>query len=287
MMPHWLDLKYFLAVAECKNISRASEILGISQPSLSLAIKRLEDIAQVKLFVRKKNGVDLTREGVAFKERSADLLELWQSISDDVKRSSHEVSGRYIFGAHISVALARFIPVLHAVMKNYPKLELSFRHGWSRIITDQVIGYDIDFAMVVNPTPHPDLVISEICRDRVGFFAHQDRRESDVLIYDPDLLQSQALLKIARASGLNFKRTITSNSLEFIAKLTEIGIGIGLLPERVVNELKNPQIALLHDELPQFQDRHCLIYRVDAQKTKSQRMLASELKRLLIASVEI
>lgn len=286
MMPHWLDLKYFLTVCESKNITRAAELLGISQPSLSLAIKRLENVAQVNLFIRTKTGVDLTREGIAFKTRSEELMELWQSISEDVKRKSDEISGRYTIGAHVSVALTSLISVVSELMTKHRELELSLTHGWSRVITDQVIGFDIDFAMVVNPTPHPDLVISEICRDEVSFYVRESGFDRDVLIYDPNLLQSQSLLNSIKSLGLRFKRTITSSSLEFIARLTRAGIGVGLLPSRVVNNLESHQITPWSEGLPIFHDKHCLIYRADAQQTKSARMLAADLKKLLIASVK-
>jgi DNA-binding transcriptional LysR family regulator len=56
------DLKYLIEVANTKNISRAAERIGIAQPSLSLAIKRLEEACGVALIVRSKNGVQMTKK---------------------------------------------------------------------------------------------------------------------------------------------------------------------------------------------------------------------------------
>lgn len=285
MIPHWHDLKYFLTVCESKNISRAAELLGISQPSLSLAIKRLENVAQVELFIRTKTGVDLTREGIAFRERSEQLMDLWQSISEDIKRKSDEISGRYIVGAHVSVALMSLVSVIADLMKLHANLELTITHGLSRVITDQVIGFDIDFALVVNPTPHPDLVITEIVHDEVGFYVNAREHMRDVLIYDPNMLQSQSLLGSMKSLGIKFKRTITSSSLELIAHLTRLGSGVGLLPARVV-KLNAPELTPWSEALPIFHDRHCLIYRADAQSTKSARMLAHDLRKLLVARIK-
>lgn len=287
MMPQATDLKYFLTVCESKNISRASELLGISQPSLSLAIKRLENIAGVRLLVRTKAGVDLTHEGAAFRVRAEELLDLWQAISHDIKKSSDEVGGRYVFGAHMSVALVGLVSAISNLMAAHPALEISVTHGWSRNITDQIISFDIDFALVVNPVSHPDLVINEICQDQVGFFVQREKFDKNVLIYDPNLLQSQALLKAIKEHGLIFKRTITSSSLEFIGRLAQLGVGVGLLPARAVTYLSEPQLTLWDEDLPRFHDRHCLIYRADAQKTKSARMLATSLKELLVASLQV
>lgn len=285
MLPHSLDLKYFLCVCECKNISRASELLGISQPSVSMAIKRLENIAGTSLLVRGKTGVDLTRAGEAFKARSEELLELWQAIFEEIKRSVDEVSGRYVLGAHVSVALMSLTFVIKQLMQMHPALELSISHGLSRMITDQVISFDIDFALVVNPAAHPDLVIKEINRDVVGFFVQRLGFDHNVLIYDPNLLQAQSLLKVIKAMGLKFKRTITSSSLEFIGRLAEKGVGVALMPERAARYVGG--LSLWENHLPTFADRHCLIYRADAHRTKSSRIIAKDLTRLLIARNEV
>jgi len=256
-MPQGTDLKYFLAVCQSKNISRASEVLGISQPSLSLAIKRLESIAGVKLLVRSKMGVDLTHAGVAFKERSAQLLELWQNMSSDIKKSTIEVSGRYTLGAHISVALPNLMPIIKNVLDTFPKLELVFEHGLSRLITDQVIGFDIDFALVVNPVAHADLVIRELYQDEVGFFVNPNAFDSSTLLYDPNLLQSQALIKQANTYGVTFKKSLTSSSLEMLGKLAQNGAGVAILPKRVVNYLGLPLLKLWDEQLPVYHDQHC------------------------------
>ena len=57
------DLNYFLHVAEAKNISRAADLVGITQPSLSTALKRLEVQMDVQLIVRDRHGVHLTKAG--------------------------------------------------------------------------------------------------------------------------------------------------------------------------------------------------------------------------------
>ena len=61
MVPSAAELEYFLEVSSTLNLSRASERLGISQPSLSLAIKRLEQSVGTELFIRHKHGVTLTQ----------------------------------------------------------------------------------------------------------------------------------------------------------------------------------------------------------------------------------
>lgn len=278
MMPQALDLKYFLMVCESKNISRASERLGISQPSLSLAIKRLESLAGMPLFIRSKTGVEITRAGLVFRERAEELLGLWENLSSDIKKQSDLLSGRYVIGAHVSLALKLLAPLIAQLVKKYPSLEISLEHGLSRVITDQVIGFDIDFAVVVNPTPHPDLVIREFQTDHVGFYVAPKDFDRNVLIFDAHLLQSQHLLNAIKKFGLSFKRTITTPSLEMVDALVKEGIGVGILPDRI----KSPSLRLWDQALPLFSDRHCLIHRADAQTSSAARLLSKELMHLLV-----
>jgi len=96
MLPSAAELEYFLEVANTLNLSRASERLGLSQPSLSLAIKRLELSIGTQLFIRHKQGVTLTQGNFSISpgrhpersEGSPDSgTEIPHVVRDDVSRS--------------------------------------------------------------------------------------------------------------------------------------------------------------------------------------------------------
>ena len=105
-LPSAHDLHYFIEVAETENLSRAAEKLGVRQPTLSLAMRRLEDAAGVALLVRGKTGVQLTHAGRRFLSKSRLLLEQWNEVRTSAQREETEVSGRYSLGVHPSVALS-------------------------------------------------------------------------------------------------------------------------------------------------------------------------------------
>jgi DNA-binding transcriptional LysR family regulator len=170
--------------------------------------------------------------------------------------------------------LEHFLPKLNST---YPDLELSLKHGLSREITEQVINWKIDFGIVVNPKHHLDLVINELCKDKVTLFSSGGNKNT--LIFDPNLKQTDAINKKLQKSSLIFEKEITSENLEVVAKLTSLGIGIGILPARVAKQHKN--LKALKDA-PYFIDRICLIYRKEKQKSMSSKtiiaaILASEI----------
>ncbi|RYZ64762.1 MAG: LysR family transcriptional regulator, partial [Proteobacteria bacterium] len=74
MIPQFIDLKYFLVICETQNFSRASERLGVVQPTLSKAMVRLEDIAGVPLLIRHSSGVRVTRAGEVLRLQAQELV---------------------------------------------------------------------------------------------------------------------------------------------------------------------------------------------------------------------
>lgn len=267
------DLVYFREIAKTKNLSRAAERLGLAQPSLTLAIRRLEAHSKTPLLIRKKTGVELTHAGRTFLQHSERVLREWEQLLADTQSSASEVRGRFTIGCHPSVgqyALAGFLPRL---VQKHPALELRLVHALSRHITEAVIRHEIDFGIVVNPTQHPDLRIVTLGTDRVTLFTTPSCLNPDLLLHDPELSQSQVILSRLKKDRALFKREIHSASLEVIARLTAEGTGVGILPGRVASAFKDlrPWKPPNGAAAPRFEDRICLVYRTDSQKTRASR----------------
>lgn len=280
MLPNASDLKFFVEVSETLNLSRAAERLGVSQPALSQGMKRLEHAFGQDLLLRNKSGVVLTRAGERLKNEAKLLLDQWEKIVSEGQKDYHTLKGKYSIGAHPSVALYTLPSLLPSLMGKFPELELKLEHNLSRKITEEVISFKLDIGIVINPVQHPDLVIVNLCSDVVGFFKSKKLTAdlNDVLIYDPDLIQSQDLLGKLNKKKHKFNRHLTSSSLELIKSLTLNGTGVGLLPSRVA--MNNSKGLELIEDLPKFNDQLCLIYRHDAAKGSALKLLISEIKKL-------
>jgi DNA-binding transcriptional LysR family regulator len=293
------DLRYFMETARTLNISRAAERLNVGQPTLSQALQRLERTLGVQLFDRFKTGVQLTVPGHKLLEESRALLEGWEKLKQSVVETEHEISGRYSLGCHTAVALYALPKFLPKLLAEHPGLEVSLRHGLSREVLESVVSFRTDFGLVMNPVRHLDLVIRQVCEDRVSFWTSKKARYAadlqDTVIYDPALAQAQTLIgkagnagrtgkeKLVKSSPAKpnkrpfsrpFTRHIHSSSLEVIAALTEAGCGVGILPQRV---------ARLHTELqllpgsPSFEDKLCLVYRADRHLTQAAKTVISSI----------
>lgn len=256
MLPSSTELRYFLEAAQCPNFSQAAQRLGISQPSLTTAMQRLEYELGVKLFHRSSKGVELTTAGRKFAAQAAELFEKWKALKKTTRSSVEDVEGHVQVGCHPSVSMYALPRAIANLMHSFPKLEVSLTHDLSRKITDEVIQMRLDLGIVVNPHPHPDLVLKKLGTDEVCLWEKRSGKIPDVLIYEPDLMQSKIILKKLKQQKIQFSRTLPSSNLEVIAKLTEAGAGFGILPSRVIqanvksNEVqRTPKTPVAIDEI--------------------------------------
>lgn len=278
MLPSSNDIQYFLEVSKTLNLSRSAERLGVTQPTLTLAIKRLESSLGVSLLIRSKSGVSLTRHGESFQRESKKFLEEWYELKSKIIKERDDIRGIYSLGIHPSVALytlGDFIPDLY---KSYPHLEVRLEHNSSRIITEQVISHQLDLGIVVNPVAHPDLVIIKLISDEVSLWESAENKNKDVLLCDPELTQTSTLMQKIKKQKFTFNRIINSRNLEVLTNLVESGAGVGILPGKVVAASKGKLTSVKN--APIFKDNICLVYRCDRVKTKASELLISKIKSL-------
>jgi DNA-binding transcriptional LysR family regulator len=276
------DLEYFFETAQVLNFSRASERLGISQPTLSQAIRRIEYGLGEDVFVRHKKGVTLTPAGKQLFVNVRGLLESWNDVQTSSSSSMREVRGQFTIGCHVSVGLYMLSKFLPKVFQE-TQLEIKLVHDLSRKITERVISSEVDIGIVVNPIRHKDLIIQKLVTDEVAMWysksAHKDLIDTSgkaVIIYDSNLVQSQTLVRKADKQGFKFRSHLASSSLEVIANLTAAGAGIGILPTRVA-ELAPEKLIKLPSS-PVYNDEVCLIVRSEGRSIAAIQYLMKQVR---------
>ena len=288
MLPSPAELEYFLEISKALNFSRASERLGISQPSLSLAMKRLEQSLGTLLFIRHKHGVSLTQAGKQLVLHTRQLLQYWEQTKAGALASEQEIQGYFKLGCASTIAIYLVSLILPELLEKHPKLEIHLKHDISRKITEKVINLSIDIGIVVNPLKHPDLVIRKLCDDKVTFWTGEGLRETQniyskhaIIICNPELPQAQYLLKTIKKLSLDSRRIITTNSLEVVANLTAKGAGIGILPTRVAKAMY-PDLLKPVPDTPSYDDEISLIYRNENRNVQAMQMIISAIKNPLL-----
>ncbi len=274
MLPNPQDLIYFIEVAAVGNVSRAAERLGITQPTLSLSLQRLEALLGQKLFIRSKRGVDLTAPGRIFSNQAQKIYQDWARLQSSLQKSAEEVSGHVRLGAHPSVAQFSWAKILPKFLAKHPALEVSLVHDLSRRITEGILSLKIDMGIVVNPHKHPDLILRKVCEDEVMLWKAKSMKPENekIIVCEPDMLQTQDILRRLKKRKMDFDRTITSTNLDVVCSFVAEGVGIGVLPGRVA-ALARGQIEPVLSS-PIFKDEIFLAYHMELRALKTFQELA-------------
>ena len=269
-------LGHFLAVVEHGSFTAAAKAQHVSQPSLSVAVRKLEERLGTPLLHRHARGVEPTRAGRILVERSRQARGALEAAGDEIAALLSEPRGRYRLGCHESLG-AYFLPgFMGPFLERYPGIELNLFNANSVQVEEAIVAREIDLGLVVNPGRHPDTVVQPLFDDQVLFVAARRRVrsfESDEdalqelpLLHVPAIRQTQHLLGTLRQRDLAPRREIACSSMALVKSLVLDGTGVGVLPWRVaVHGVAKGRLRAL--DLPRYDDHIALVWRADAPST--------------------
>lgn len=145
-------LRYFWTIAEEENISRAAEILHVTQPTLSRQLRELETELGTPLFDRKNKGLVLTEAGLFLKSRAGEILKLTQQTTQEfVNRQAQLFSGHIAIGCVEADNSDTLAMMLEDFVSDYPQVTFHIFSSASDIITDQLDKGLLDVAILLEP----------------------------------------------------------------------------------------------------------------------------------------
>ncbi len=283
-------------------MTAAAKALHVSQPTLTVAMKNLEEHLGTQLFVRERNGMRVTSTGEELLRHAREVFELMDRAELRVKALESEDVGTFVLGCHESLG-AYFLPSFMAgFLRSHPNVELLISNESSAQVQESVIERRTHFGIVVNPHPHPDLVVVPMFHDAMTVLVAEDapppsrsippdpdfaldpsfvfarqRLLAGPLIYAGRVDQCQVLCDLLAAQGLLSERKLVCGDLELVKSLALAGIGPALLPQRVGAYGQEGKLVPLHPKLPSFPDTISLIYRSDMHRTRAAMRTKDEL----------
>ena len=145
-------LRYFLAVAREENMSKAAELLHVSQPALSKAVKSLEEELGKKLFVRHSFSIELTKEGALLRKRAEDLVSLADRIEKEFISLDDDL------GLAESYQIADLARQIRQMKVRYPDLHYHITSGDTEQLIDKLNSGVLDFLVIAQ---EPDTSVYE------------------------------------------------------------------------------------------------------------------------------
>jgi DNA-binding transcriptional LysR family regulator len=243
-------LRYFIAVAEERHVTRAAERLGMQQPPLSQQIRSLERELDVQLFRRRPRGVELTDAGSALLTEARAILSHIDYASAAAKRTARGEQGRIAVGFTSSAPFHPFVPrIIRTYRESFPLVALTLKEGGTMELVDDLRDERIDVAFVRTAiADRQGLLVSPLLKEamvlalpRAHILARRTNKavslkalaEETFIVYrrhnGPGLYD--AILSACNAVGFSPRVGQEAPRIVSTLNLVAAGLGISLVPE--------------------------------------------------------
>ena len=243
------ELRYIVAVARERHFGRAAESCHISQPTLSVAVRKLEDELGIALFERSPGEVTVTPVGRRIVEQAQRVLEEAALVKQLASQGQDELAGMLRLGIIYTIGpylLPHLIPRLH---RRAPNMPLQIEENYTAVLSDRLKDGDLDVLILSLPFDEPGILTRAVYQEPfVVLMPIGHPLEQETVIDAPTLARQELLLlgpghcfrdqvlrfcpecnQISVASD-NMQRTLEGSSLETIRLMVATGIGVTVLP---------------------------------------------------------
>lgn len=184
-------LKTFITAAECENFRRTSEILHVSQPSVTVHIKSLEAELGMSLFLREGRRVKLTAEGRRYLKNAKKLMEVYESGLEDLNSFQQGYHSKLCIGISPLIADTILPSVLKRYVSVHPEVEISIKIIESEDIESAVLNEEVDLGLSCLGSSHSEMTSQLLYKDKVVLVAPHDGLDFEAA---PPLDEKEVLL---------------------------------------------------------------------------------------------
>jgi LysR family transcriptional regulator, hydrogen peroxide-inducible genes activator len=247
------ELKYIVAVAREKHFGKAAEACHVSQPTLSLAIKKLEEELDLKLFERSANEVTVTPLGREVVLQAQSVLEQAASIKEIAKRGKDPLAGALKLGVIYTVGPYLLPDLVRQIIARTPQMPLMLQENFTVKLLELLRTGELDCAILAEPFPDTTLAVAPLYDE--PFLAampvgHPLSRQACVTV---EQLRSETMLLLGTGhcfrdhvlevcpefarfsshdggSSTGIRKSFEGSSLETIKHMVAAGMGVTLVP---------------------------------------------------------
>lgn len=242
------DLKYLVALAELRHFGKAAQACFVSQPTLSMQIRKLEEELGVALFERAPRKVMLTPAGQDMVQRARRILAEVEQMKEAARRSKDPEAGSLRLGVFPTLGPYLLPHVVPQLRERFPQLELLLVEEKSDVLLQRLREGRLDAALLALPL-HDEQLHAQFLFEEPFVLAAPVQHplaqgealsmdelsdETLLLLEDGHCLRDQAL-DVCRLSGAQEKAGFRATSLETLRQMVAAGVGVTLLPALAVH----------------------------------------------------
>jgi LysR family hydrogen peroxide-inducible transcriptional activator len=243
------ELKYIVAVAREKHFGKAAEACFVSQPTLSVAIKKLEDELEVKLFERSANEVTVTPLGEDIVRQAQSVLEQAASIKEIAKRGKDPLAGPLKLGVIYTIGPYLLPDLVRQAIARTPQMPLMLQENFTARLLEMLRTGEIDCAIMAEPFPDTGLALAALYDEpfmvavpsshamaaRKAITSHELKQETMLLLGTGHCFRDHVLEvcpEFARFSSdaEGIRKSFEGSSLETIKHMVAAGMGVTVVP---------------------------------------------------------
>jgi len=292
------ELRFVVALAREKNFRRAAEKCFVSQPALSLAIKKLEEELGVSLFERSRSKVTVTSIGQLISNQANIVLDEAEKIKELSRQGDRQLENPFSLGLIYSIA-PYLIPLLIPILrKDLPNMPLEVEENITKNLEEHLKKGGLDAAIIALPFEKPGIEcvhlydepfevivpINHALANKSALSAKELGREK-VMLLDNDHCYSNQILEAC--PGLAKNRDVQlGNSLETIRNMVASNLGISVLPKSAtVSGYDNPLVKTIPFSEPKPYRRIALAYRKSTVKKDAINYIIKSIQKINLYSI--
>ncbi len=243
------ELKYIVAVAREKHFGRAAEACFVSQPTLSVAIKKLEDELEVKLFERNASEIAVTPLGDEIVRQAQSVLEMAANIKEIAKRGKDPLAGPLKLGVIYTIGPYLLPELVRHAIEQTPQMPLMLQEHFTVKLLEMLRTGEIDCAIMAEPFPDTGLAMAPLYDEpflaalpsshplaqKSQISARELKSETMLLLGNGHCFRDHVLEvcpEFARFSSdaEGIRKSFEGSSLEPIKQMVAAGMGVTLVP---------------------------------------------------------
>lgn len=245
------ELRYIVVLAQEKHFGKAAERCHVSQPTLSVGVKKLEEELNVYIFERSKNSVRLTPVGETIVAQAQKVLAQSQIIRELAQAGKDQLAMPLRLGAIYTVGPYLFPHLIPELHKAAPEMPLYIEENFTHVLRDKLRSGDLDAIIVALPFADVDILTKPLYEEHFDVLMPANHPWTKLKSINVDALSSKNLLLLGeghcfrdqvleacpttKINDHNEYTTIESTSLETIRHMVASGLGISVLPHSAIH----------------------------------------------------
>ena len=278
-------LKFFCDAVALKSVSEAAKKNYVTQSTVSQGISKLEKVLGVQIAAHTRQSFQITEEGQTVYEQASHIFKALRDMHNKIHEGKDDIAGSVNFVCTHSLGMSFIAPAFKKMRTIHPQVLLEFKLGHLNFIRSSLQENRAEFAIVVFDESFEQFNKIPLINGKIRLYQSvesvPDLIEQGILI---DYMEGMHVTAMQEYFQEHYNRDLKIQaelaSWEVTARFTEMNLGIGLLPDYLMNNNRYPTLKPYPIEFPNFDYQICAIYKKGERLSRSASAFIDQLSEI-------